>query len=195
MKTEYLIILAIVVFLLLRETSEALPPSEEEPLPDEFEGVDVAQLRKDLSVIRGRLSRYSSLIQRYARANDLDPHLVEAIIWLESSARPDVSRREDGHRSYGLMGVTPGAAQDVGFRGRDEALYDVETNIKYGTAYLKHLIDKFPKVKFSVPIALGIIAYNVGASRIKKTEDGRYTYPKAGRLYFNRVRARWLLLQ
>jgi soluble lytic murein transglycosylase-like protein len=36
----------------------------------------------------------------------------------------------------GLMQIKPETARDMGFRGEDSALYDPETNIRWGVAYL-----------------------------------------------------------
>jgi soluble lytic murein transglycosylase-like protein len=37
---------------------------------------------------------------------------------------------------FGLMQIRPETARDMGFSGKDDALYDPETNIRWGVAYL-----------------------------------------------------------
>ena len=90
---------------------------------------------------RGRLERrwryqrneFSALIERYAADNDVPAEFAHAIVEIESRFRPNVKGR---HGEIGLMQIKPATARLVGFRGPARALYDPETNIKYGMRYL-----------------------------------------------------------
>ena len=90
---------------------------------------------------RGRLeqrwryerNKFSPLIERYALENGVPVELAHAMIEIESRFRPGV-RGLAGE--VGLMQIKPATARMVGFRGSAKALYDPETNIKYGMRYL-----------------------------------------------------------
>ena len=90
---------------------------------------------------RGRLERrwryerneYSAMIERFATENDVPPEFAHAIVEIESRFRPDVLGRAG---EIGLMQIKPATARLMGFRGPAKALFDPETNIKYGMKYL-----------------------------------------------------------
>ena len=90
---------------------------------------------------RGRLERrwryerneYSALIERFATENDVPPEFAHAIVEIESRFRPNVRGRAG---EIGLMQIKPATARLMGFRGPAKALYDPETNIRYGMKYL-----------------------------------------------------------
>ena len=90
---------------------------------------------------RGRLERrwryernqYSALIERFAAENDVPPEFAHAIVEIESRFRPDVRGRAG---EIGLMQIKPATARLMGFRGPAKALFDPETNIRYGMKYL-----------------------------------------------------------
>lgn len=90
---------------------------------------------------RGRLERrwrygrneYSAIIERYAAENDVPAEFAHAIVEIESRFRPNVRGR---HGEIGLMQIKPATARLVGFRGPARALYDPDTNIKFGMRYL-----------------------------------------------------------
>ena len=82
---------------------------------------------------RYQRNQYSALIEKYGRENGVPPELGHAIIEIESNFRPTVRGRAG---EIGLMQIKPATARMVGFRGSAKALYDPETNIKYGMRYL-----------------------------------------------------------
>ena len=90
---------------------------------------------------RGRLDRryryarneFSPIIERYASENEVPAEFAHAIVEIESRFRPNVRGR---HGEIGLMQIKPATARLVGFRGPAKALFDPETNIKYGMRYL-----------------------------------------------------------
>lgn len=113
---------------------------------------------------------------------NLDPRLVQAIIQVESSFKPNAYRYEpefykrylknnptwSTHRlinepkrisaSYGLMQIMFTTAVEFGFdRNRDpEDLYDIELNIDLGCRILRNKINKYG-------FLLGILSYNSGS--------------------------------
>ncbi|MBO7527827.1 MAG: transglycosylase SLT domain-containing protein, partial [Clostridia bacterium] len=85
----------------------------------------------------------SSILWEQALKHNLDYHFVLGIITTES-------RFNINAKSYcgaiGLMQIMPRTAQYIAKKYKieyDENLYDIETNIKIGVAYLSHLKKKF----------------------------------------------------
>ena len=120
-----------------------------------------------------RAAAFNDLIQRFSKQFGLDPTLVKAIIYSESNFNTAlVSRRS----AVGLMQVLPQtAAVDIhkylyGQRGSVSfsELFDPETNIRYGTAYLHILMRRYfsgvqdPLSREYCTIA----AYNMGPHRV-----------------------------
>ena len=75
--------------------------------------------------------RYDAVIIRHARRRGLNPNLVKAVIAVESQFQPK-ALSHCGAR--GLMQLMPATAKDMGVKACD--LWDPETNISAGTAYL-----------------------------------------------------------
>jgi peptidoglycan lytic transglycosylase len=88
--------------------------------------------------------RHEDIIRQQAERFDLDPALVAAIINVESGFSDETS--EAGAR--GLMQITPETGDQIerlsgGETFVYEDLSDPDLNIRYGTFYLRHLIDRF----------------------------------------------------
>jgi len=89
--------------------------------------------------------RYDEIVEREAKNNGLPVSLVYAVIRTESSFRPGVQSHLGAR---GLMQIMEETYDWVAFRlgeagGDFESLYDAETNIRYGTALLRILLDEF----------------------------------------------------
>ncbi len=78
-------------------------------------------------------SKYTRLINRYARKHGVPSKLAHAIVRVESNYNPK-ARGQAGE--VGLMQIKLGTARMMGYRGSRKDLYDPETNIKYGMKYL-----------------------------------------------------------
>ena len=76
---------------------------------------------------------FDEIIARHAAANGVPLALAHAVVEVESSYRPHV-RGAAGE--VGLMQIKPATARGLGFRGTTKALYDPETNIRFGMKYL-----------------------------------------------------------
>jgi soluble lytic murein transglycosylase len=108
--------------------------------------------------------RLAVAIVREAQRNNVDPLLVIALIRCESSFN---NYAVSGVGAMGLMQVMPDTgsylADKAGFRlGRSTNLFDAETNIELGTAYLANLIERFGSVEHA------LVAYNAGPGLAKK---------------------------
>jgi soluble lytic murein transglycosylase len=122
---------------------------------------------------------YDHIVRNHARNYRLDPALLAAVIYQESKFRPD-ARSESG--AIGLMQLLPETAQGIalrtggsGFRVQD--LYDPELNVRYGSWYLRHLLDRYGTVEQA------LAAYNGGQGNV----DRGVRFPET-EAYVERVR-------
>ena len=102
-------------------------------------------------------------IKTESAKNGLDPYLVASLIRQESEFNPSAISYAN---AYGLMQLLPSTGKTL---AREEGmthfetyqLLDPETNIKLGTRYLRHMIDKFGGVQ-----EYALAAYNAGDERV-----------------------------
>lgn len=118
--------------------------------------------------------KYQQYVDNYAKQNGLSPSFVYAVIRCESSFDPN-ALSSIGAR--GLMQLTPETFWWVQGRLKvkpqlsDDALYDPETNIRYGSALLSELISEFGTRETA------LAAYHAGRSNVKKwLADPRYSH-------------------
>jgi hypothetical protein len=90
-----------------------------------------------------------------ARAADLDPWLVAAVVQTESAFDPRAVSRAG---AAGLMQLMPAAVADH----RVEDVFDPAENLRGGAAHLRVMLDRFE----SLPLALA--AYNAGAATVER---------------------------
>ncbi|MGI9021068.1 MAG: lytic transglycosylase domain-containing protein [Solirubrobacterales bacterium] len=88
--------------------------------------------------------RHDDIIRQQAERFDLDPALIAGIIYTESRFQDQTSSA--GAR--GLMQITPETADTIETLSGGETfvfedLANPELNIRYGTFYLDHLLDRF----------------------------------------------------
>lgn len=127
--------------------------------------------------------RLAVAIVREAERNNLDPMLVVALIRCESSFN-NYAVSHVG--AMGLMQVMPDTgiylADKAGFRlGRSTNLFDSETNIELGTAYLADLIKRFGSIEHA------LVAYNAGPGLAKKILAKRESRKKFMKGYPSKV--------
>jgi soluble lytic murein transglycosylase len=102
--------------------------------------------------------RHDDIIRQQAAEKNLDPALIAAVIYEESRFREQTSSA--GAR--GLMQVTPATAKRIaGLSGGTEFvpadLSDPDINIRYGTFWLQHLLDRYDG-----NLVAALAAYNAG---------------------------------
>lgn len=105
---------------------------------------------------------YATIVRGHARNYDLDPALLAAVIYQESKFRAD-SRSSSG--AIGLMQLQPATAEGIALRTGGGTftvndLYNPEINIRYGSWYLRHLLDKYGNEH------LALAAYNAGQRNV-----------------------------
>jgi soluble lytic murein transglycosylase len=106
--------------------------------------------------------RYEAIVKAHARNYDLPPTLLAAVIYTESKF--DASARSDAG-AIGLMQLLPETAKGIALRTGGHAfvvsdLLDPEINVRYGSWYLRNLIDRYD----DVPTALA--AYHAGQGNV-----------------------------
>ncbi len=119
-----------------------------------------------------QLNYYRSLVENFSRRYNLNSSLVMAIIHSESDFSPALVSNKS---AMGLMQLLPSTASDevhrflYGRRGQIgfEDLRNPEINIRYGTAYLHILLNRyFPNVlNRDVREVCAIASYNMGPNR------------------------------
>jgi soluble lytic murein transglycosylase len=105
---------------------------------------------------------YWPLITKYAKAHDLDPYLLAALMAQESTFTADI---RSAANAYGLMQLIPGTgrqvARQLGIRPfRTSMLTQPETNVRLGTKYFKDMVDQFGGVHYA------LAGYNAGPHRV-----------------------------
>jgi soluble lytic murein transglycosylase-like protein len=107
-----------------------------------------------LQTLLQRSQPYLSMIEHAARANNLDPALVRAVIVAESACDPQATSRRG---AQGLMQLMPDTARQYGVRNA----FDPEQNIRAGSHYLRDLADRYQD-----DLQLILAAYNAGPQAV-----------------------------
>ncbi|MCK8499370.1 lytic transglycosylase domain-containing protein [Myxococcus fulvus] len=156
----------------LKAALARLEKYEDEAMFAQAERLGVVEMVKASGLPVHQQRRLAVAIVREAQRNNVDPLLVVAVIRCESSFN-NYAVSHVG--AMGLMQVMPDTgtwlADKAGFRlGRSTNLFDAETNVTLGTAYLADLINRFGSVEKA------LVAYNAGpglARRILAKKDAR----------------------
>jgi len=107
----------------------------------------------------------NSIADRHAEDAGVPAWLVRAVVHVES----DWDQSMTGHAGeIGLMQIMPETARDLGFSDQLDALYDPETNIRWGVRYLAE----------AWRLARGdlcqtVLKYNAGHNATKMTDAGK----------------------
>lgn len=101
---------------------------------------------------------FGDLIFEVASRYSLNPHLVAAIVRVESSFNPRALSRKG---ACGLMQLLPETARRFGLRRKD--LFDPAKNLDAGARYLRWLADRFGHDPVRV-----LAAYNAGEGAVQR---------------------------
>ena len=107
---------------------------------------------------------YTHIVRGHAKSHDLDPALLAAVIYAESRFDPS-ARSEAG--AVGLMQLLPETAKGIALRtgGTRFVVADLsnpEINVRYGSWYLDHLLDRYDDSK------LALAAYHAGQGNVDR---------------------------
>jgi soluble lytic murein transglycosylase len=128
--------------------------------------------------------RYEQIVRGHAKNYRLDPALLAAVIYQESKFRSDA---KSSSGAIGLMQLSPETAEGIairtgGTRFRTSDLYDPEINVRYGSWYLRHLLDKYGDEKTA------LAAYNAGQRNVDRWRaEGEGIQFSETRAYVDRV--------
>jgi soluble lytic murein transglycosylase len=108
--------------------------------------------------------RYQAIVRGHSRNYRLDPALLAAVIYQESKFRAH-ARSSSG--AVGLMQLLPSTAEGIavhtgGTKFRVSDLDDPEINVRYGSWYLRRLLDKYGDERTA------LAAYNAGQENVDR---------------------------
>jgi soluble lytic murein transglycosylase len=120
--------------------------------------------------------RYEAIVRAHARNYDLPPTLLAAVIYAESKFDAN-ARSEAG--AVGLMQLLPETARGIAVRRGgngfvDSDLLDPEINVRYGSWYLRHLLDRYHDVRTA------LAAYHAGQGNVDEwlRDGGGIRFPE-----------------
>jgi len=108
---------------------------------------------------------YDSIVRGHARNYRLDPALLAGVIYQESKFHAH-ARSSSG--AIGLMQLLPDTAKGIavhtgGSKFQVSDLDDPEINVRYGSWYLRHLLDRYHQHE-----RLALAAYNAGEDNVDR---------------------------
>ncbi|MEG1427736.1 MAG: lytic transglycosylase domain-containing protein, partial [Oscillospiraceae bacterium] len=105
--------------------------------------------------------KYTSIVEKEARKNDLDPNLVYAVIKTESDFDPNATSYADAKGLMQMTDETFSWMQTVlNEEQNSEKLYEPATNIRYGCALLHLLLQEYQNTD------VALAAYNAGMGNV-----------------------------
>lgn len=113
---------------------------------------DVKTVKKDANETSNNTD---IIVHRYCKIYGIEPHLVKAIIHVESNGKHSVTSSSG---AIGIMQLTPSTAKFFGVNP-----YDKEQNIHGGVKYISYLHKKFDGDIIKI-----IASYNAGETVVKK---------------------------
>lgn len=132
----------------------------DQPMPEPYQLLKIFRTPKPRSSrwleFNHRKARYSSLIDRAAEANGLEPELVHAVVRAESAYQEDAISHAG---AIGLMQLMPQTAKTLGV----DDPFDPVQNVHGGALYLRILL-----ARFNDDLRLALAAYNAGESAVIK---------------------------
>jgi soluble lytic murein transglycosylase len=128
---------------------------------------------------------YETIVRGHAQNYRLEPELLAAVIYQESKF--DAEARSNAG-AVGLMQLQPDTARGIALRTggsafRLEDLTNPEINVRYGSWYLRHLLDKYDDEE------LALAAFNAGQGNVDSwRREGKGIAFAETRHYVDRVR-------
>jgi hypothetical protein len=148
------------------------------------------EIRKKIEICIDRMKEiYRAMsiekaIIKYSKEFKVEAPLIHAIIETESRYVPEAISYAG---AVGLMQVLPSTAEFLGYDPDTEDLFDIDTNIKYGTKFLRLLMDHFPDLRDVIS------AYNAGPNQGGKTWN--IIHPYTNRFFVYRVYGKYISLK
>ncbi len=162
----YLIIMGTSVFLLsqpffikVNEAAAVGGNLVSEKVPDQLHDEEqTVGVENTLASVWGKKAEkmFHPIITQVANQYEVDPALIKAIIWAESSFNPNAVSQKG---AIGLMQLMPATAKSLGV----EDCLNPEKNIDAGVRYFKQLM-----IRFNGDAELALAAYNAGSRRVRE---------------------------
>ena len=127
---------------------------------------------------------YRAIVTGHAHNYRLEPALLAAVIYAESKFHADA---KSSSGAIGLMQLLPSTADGIalhtgGSNFQRSDLYNPEINVRYGSWYLRHLLDKYGDEREA------LAAYNAGQNNVDRwLASGSDIRFKETRAYVDRV--------
>ncbi len=107
--------------------------------------------------------RYEAIVRTHARNYDLPPTLLAAVIYAESKFDPSA---RSGAGAVGLMQLLPDTARGIAARTGGDGfvvsdLLDPEINVRYGSWYLRNLLNRYDD-----DLRTALAAYHAGPGNV-----------------------------
>jgi soluble lytic murein transglycosylase-like protein len=118
-------------------------------------GEDIVIPDRAVTVLEGRgwSGNYAQALIEVAKANEISPYLLEAVVWQESRWNPAARSRAG---AIGLAQLMPGTARDLGVDPNDPL-----QNLSGGARYLRQQLNRFDG-----NVEKALAAYNAGPGRV-----------------------------
>jgi soluble lytic murein transglycosylase-like protein len=134
----------------LSENTHTDPGPEDPPPPPKTDIKPMAPKAKNAE------QKLQSIIMEAANEHEIDPDLIKAIIWAESSFNPKAVSQKG---ALGLMQLMPSTAKALDV----EDCLNPENNVDAGVRYFKQLMHEFDGDE-----KLALAAYNAGSSKVRE---------------------------
>jgi len=137
----------------LSDSPNATWSSNDEQLQAEGDGIVIPDKAVTVLTERGWAGDYAQALVEVAKANELSPYLLEAVVWQESRWNPGARSRAG---AIGLAQLMPGTARDLGVDPNDPL-----QNLSGGARYLRQQLNRFDG-----NVEKALAAYNAGPGRV-----------------------------
>lgn len=111
---------------------------------------------------------YQAEVQAVAKATEIDPALIHAVIATESGYNPQA---QSSKGAYGLMQVLPSTARSLSAIPVKQ--WSVSQQILWGSRYLKNMLELF-----GGDVSLALAAYNAGPQAVKTRNNSLPPFPE-----------------
>jgi Transglycosylase SLT domain len=117
----------------------------------------ILRSKLDVPPTPGSTEMIDQIVEETARAHDVDPNLVRAIIKVESNFNPQARSRKG---AIGLMQLMPTTAKSLNVTNP----YDPAQNVDAGVRHFKQLLDSYHG-----NVELSLAAYNAGSTAVQRS--------------------------
>src|SRR5690242_16474183 len=117
----------------------------------------ILRSKLDVPPTPGSTEMIDEIVEETARAHDVDPNLVRAIIKVESNFNPQARSRKG---AIGLMQLMPTTAKSLNVTNP----YDPAQNVDAGVRHFKQLLDSYHG-----NVELSLAAYNAGSTAVQRS--------------------------